>query len=135
MRPWRVVVGVTMTAGALAVWALWAELWYLRPFWQFLVADYGWYIAAHAGLAVMAFAAGVYVAARSVSFGRGSAARWMWSSGRFAGARGRIGVGGGAGAGRGGKLQRMTSVPPQVRREKAQTLSPHPLICSNLFSS
>ena len=69
MRPWRVAVGLTMTAGALAVWALWAELWYLRPFWQVLVADYGWYIAAHGGLAVMTFAAGVYVAARSVSLG------------------------------------------------------------------
>ena len=69
MRPWRVAVGVTMTAGALAVWALWVELWYLRPFWQVLVADYGWYIVAHGSLAVMTFAAGVYCAARSVSLG------------------------------------------------------------------
>ena len=69
MRPWRVAVGLTMTTGALAVWALWVELWYLRPFWQVLVADYGWYITAHGGLAVMTFAAGVYGAARSVSLG------------------------------------------------------------------
>ena len=33
------------------------------------MADYGWYIAAHVGLAVMTFAAGVYVVARSVSLG------------------------------------------------------------------
>ena len=32
MRPWRVAVGLTMTAGALGVWGLWLELWYLRPF-------------------------------------------------------------------------------------------------------
>ena len=28
MRPWRVAVGLTMTAGALAVWGLWVELAY-----------------------------------------------------------------------------------------------------------
>ena len=83
MRPWRVAVGVTMTAGALGVWALWAELWYLRPFWPVLLTDYGWYIAAHASLALATLATGVYVAARS-------GARWMWSSGRFAAARGKI---------------------------------------------
>ena len=69
MRPWRVAMGLTMTAGALMVWALWAELWYLWPFWPVLVADYGWYIGAHAGLALVTVAAGVYVAARSVSLG------------------------------------------------------------------
>ena len=89
MRPWRVAVGLTMTVGALAVWALWAELWYLQPFWQVLVADYGWYIAAHGGLAVMTFAAGVYVAAGRCRWAR-SAARWMWSSGRFVVGRDRI---------------------------------------------
>ena len=25
MRPWQVAVGLTMTAGALAVWGLWLE--------------------------------------------------------------------------------------------------------------
>ena len=69
MRPWRVAVGVTMTIGALGLWGLWAELWYLRPFWQVLLTDYGWYIGAHAGLALVTVAAGLYVAARSVSLG------------------------------------------------------------------
>ena len=41
MRPWRVAVGLTMTGGALAVWALWLELAYLRPYWPVLLADYG----------------------------------------------------------------------------------------------
>ena len=63
----RGAVGLTMTAGALGVWGLWLELWYLRPFWRVLVADYGWYIGAHAGLALVTVAAGVYVASRSVS--------------------------------------------------------------------
>ena len=43
VRPWRVAVGLTMTGGALAVWALWLELAYVRPYWQVLLADYGWY--------------------------------------------------------------------------------------------
>ena len=69
MRPWRVAVGVTMTIAALGLWGLWVELWYVRPFWPVLVADYGWYIAVHGGLAVVTVAAGVYIAARSVSLG------------------------------------------------------------------
>ena len=32
VRPWRVAVGLTMTDGALAVWALWLELAHLRPY-------------------------------------------------------------------------------------------------------
>ena len=83
MRPWRVSVGLTMTVAAIAAWGLWVELWYLRPFWQVVVADYGWYIGAHAGLALVTVAAGVYVAARS-------GARWMWLSERFVGGRDRI---------------------------------------------
>ena len=69
MRPWRVAVGLTMTGGALAVWALWLELAYLRPYWQVLLADYGWYIGAQGSLGLMTFGVGVYVAARSVSLG------------------------------------------------------------------
>ena len=69
MRPWRVAVGLTMTAGALGVWGLWLELWYLRPFGPVLLTDYGWYIAAHASLALATLAAGVYVASRSLSLG------------------------------------------------------------------
>ena len=69
MRPWRVAVGLTMTGGALLGWALWVELWYLRSFWPVLLADYGWYIAAHGSLGLVTLAAGVYVAARAVSLG------------------------------------------------------------------
>ena len=32
VRPWRVAVGLTMTGGTLAVWALWLELAHLRPY-------------------------------------------------------------------------------------------------------
>ena len=116
MRPWRVAVGLTMTAGALAVWALWAELWYLRPFWQVLVADYGWYIAAHGR------AGGDDVRCRRVRRGpvglvgrrrpQGGCGRAGDSSGDGVGS----GVGGGAGAGRGGRLQRFVE---SMRRTSA----------------
>ena len=69
MRPWRVAVGLTMTAGALAVWGLGLELAYLRPYWPVLLADYGWYIAAHGSLGLVTLGAGVYIAAWSVSLG------------------------------------------------------------------
>ena len=69
MRPWRVAVGLTMTGGALAVWALWLELVYVWPYWQVLLADYGWYIGAHGSLALVTLGVGVYVAARSMSLG------------------------------------------------------------------
>ncbi len=69
MRPWRVAVGLTMTGGALAVWALWLELAYLRPYGAVLLVDYGWYVGAHGGLALVTLGASVYVAARSMSLG------------------------------------------------------------------
>ena len=69
MKPWRVALGLTLTIAALAVWGLWVELAYLRPFWPVLLSDYGWYIGAHASLALATLAAGVYMAARSVSLG------------------------------------------------------------------
>ena len=69
MRPWRVAVGLTMTIAALGLWALWVELWYLRPFWQVLLTDYGWYSGAHAGVALVTVGAGVYIAARALSLG------------------------------------------------------------------
>ena len=69
MRLWRVAVGLTMTGGALAVWALWLELAYLRPYWAVVVVDYGWYVGAQAALALVTLGVGVYVAARSVLLG------------------------------------------------------------------
>ena len=69
MRPWRVAVGVTMTLGALAVWGLWLDLAYLRPYWAVLLAEYGWYIGAYGSVGLVTFGACVYIAARSVSLG------------------------------------------------------------------
>ena len=69
MKPWRVSLGLTLTSAALAVWGLWVELEYLRPFWRVLLTDYGWYIGAHGSLALATLAAGIYVAARSLSLG------------------------------------------------------------------
>ena len=69
MKPWRVALGLTMTVAALATWGLWVELAYLRPFWQVLLTDYGWYIGAHGSLALVTLATGFYIAARSLSLG------------------------------------------------------------------
>ena len=62
-------VGLTMAGGALVVWALWLELAYVRPYWPVVLADYGWYVGAHGGLALVTLGAGVYAAARSVLLG------------------------------------------------------------------
>ena len=69
MRPWRVGLGLTMSAAALAAWALWVELGYLHPYWQLVLADYGWYLAAQSSVALVTVAAGVYAVARSFSLG------------------------------------------------------------------
>ena len=69
MRPWKVGVGLTASAGALGIWALWVEVTYLHPFWQVVVADYGGYVAARGGLALAAFGTGVYAAARILALG------------------------------------------------------------------
>ena len=62
-------VGLTLAGGALVVWALWRELAYVRPYWPVVLADYGWYVGAHGGLALVTFGAGAYAAARSVLLG------------------------------------------------------------------
>ncbi len=69
MRPWKVGVGLTASAGALGVWALWAETAYLHPFWRVVAADHGRYVAALGGLALGTFGTGLYVIARSVGLG------------------------------------------------------------------
>ena len=69
MRPWKVGVGLTASAAALGVWALWVEVTYLHPFWRVVAADYGWYVAAYGGMALAAFGTGVYVAARVIGLG------------------------------------------------------------------
>ena len=69
MKPWRVGLGLTMSGGALAAWALWLELGYLHPYWPLVLADYGWYLAAQSSIALVTVAAGVYAVARAFSLG------------------------------------------------------------------
>ena len=69
MKPWRVGLGLTMSGGALAAWALWLELGHLRPYWPLVLADYGWYLAAQSSIALVTVAAGVYAVARAFSLG------------------------------------------------------------------
>ena len=69
MRPWRVGLGLTMSGGALAAWALWLELGYLHPYWQLVLADYGWYLAAQSSVALVTVAVAVYAVARAFSLG------------------------------------------------------------------
>ena len=73
MRPWRVALGLTVTAAALAAAALWAELSCLRPYWGVVLAAHGWYVAVQGGIALVTFAALVYMAARGTVVGRGRA--------------------------------------------------------------
>ena len=61
--------GVDDDDGGASAVGVWVELAYPRPFWPVLLTDYGWDIAAHASLALATLAAGVYVAAWSVSLG------------------------------------------------------------------
>ena len=62
-------VGLTASAGALAVWGLLVEMTYLHPFWRVVAVDCGLYIAAYGGLALATLGTGVYVAARAVGLG------------------------------------------------------------------
>ena len=69
MKPWKVSVGLTASAGALGAWALAAEVTYLRPFWRVVLADYGLYLAAYGGMALAALGTGIYLAARALGLG------------------------------------------------------------------
>ena len=69
MRPWKVSVGLTVSAGAVGAWALGVELAYLRPFARVVAWDYGWYVAFYGGMALATFGACVYAAARAVGLG------------------------------------------------------------------
>ena len=62
-------VGLTVSVGALGVWALWAEVAYLHLFWRVVAADHGVYVAFYGGLALTAFGTGAYAAARAVGLG------------------------------------------------------------------
>ena len=69
MRPWKVGIGLTASAGALGIWGLWVETAYLHPFWRVVVTDWGLYIGAYGGMALAAFGTGAYAAARVVGLG------------------------------------------------------------------
>ena len=69
MKPWKASVGLTVSTGAVGAWALAAELTCLQPFGRVLLADYGWYVAAYGGTALVTLAAGFYLAARAVGLG------------------------------------------------------------------
>ena len=62
-------MGLTASAAALGIWALWVEAAYLHPFWRVVVADFGTYLAAHGGMALAAFGTCAYLAARVVGLG------------------------------------------------------------------
>ena len=69
MRPWKVGVGLTASAGALGIWGLWVETVYLHPFWWVVAVDYGVYVAVCFGMALVAFGTAVYLTARVVGLG------------------------------------------------------------------
>ena len=70
MQPWKVSIGLTVTAsGVVAIFGL-PELSYLKPHWKVLLRDYGLTIALYGGLAVVSFAFSIYAGARSLGLGR-----------------------------------------------------------------
>ncbi len=62
-------VGLTASAGAVAVWGLWVETAFLHPYWRVVVADYGGYLAAYGAMALGWFGVGVYALARVAGLG------------------------------------------------------------------
>lgn len=62
-------VGLTLSVTGVATFALWTETAYLRPYWQLVADQHGWYLATYGAIAVTTVAGGVYVAARAVSLG------------------------------------------------------------------
>ena len=62
-------MGLTASAGALGIWALWFEMTYLHPFWRVVAVDYGAYVAVCGGMALATFGACVYLAARLLGLG------------------------------------------------------------------
>ena len=69
MRPWRVSVGLTMSATALAIVFAWKELEELRPHWRVIVKAYWPWLAGYAGVAAGLSLAVFYTAARVLGLG------------------------------------------------------------------
>ena len=66
MQPWKVSIGLTVTAlGVAAIFGL-PELIYLKPHWKVLLRDYWWPITLYGGLAVVSLAFSIYASARSL---------------------------------------------------------------------
>lgn len=66
MQPWRVSIGLTVTALGLVTLLGGSELAYLKPHWRVLLSDYWWPIGFYGGLAVVTFAFLVYAGARAM---------------------------------------------------------------------
>ena len=66
MQPWKVSIGLTVTALGVAVIFGLPELSYLEPHWKVLLRDYWLTITLYGGLAVVSFAFSIYAGARSV---------------------------------------------------------------------
>ena len=66
MQPWKVSIGLTVTALGVAVIFGLPELSYLEPHWKVLLRDYWLTVTLYGGLAVVSFAFSIYAAARSL---------------------------------------------------------------------
>ena len=66
MQPWKVSIGLTVTALGVATILGLPELSYYRPHWNVLLRDYWLPVSLYGGLAVASFAFSIYAAARSL---------------------------------------------------------------------
>ena len=66
MQPWKVSIGLTVTALGVALIFGLPELAYLEPHWKVLLRDYWLPVSLYGGLAVAWFAFSIYAAARSL---------------------------------------------------------------------
>ena len=66
MHPWKVSIGLTVTAlGVTAILGL-PELRFIRPYWRVFLRDYGMTVALYGGIAITTFAFSIYALARSL---------------------------------------------------------------------
>ena len=65
MQPWRISAGLTAATTGAAVLLGGERLDYLAPYRRVIFAEHGATIAVHAGLALVGFAAAIYMAARA----------------------------------------------------------------------
>ena len=67
--PWKISFGLTLVIVALSYFLFRERFHYLEPFTSIILADYGLLIAAHLTLLLLATAAVLYAAARSIGLG------------------------------------------------------------------